>query len=544
MQLSISLLLLFTGLLFAAWRSKSGEKNPLLTLGGLVLVFVALLTYLFSGQSLPVLARSLFVDAGLAMLAVGLLLALRRGNARSFFVLGVMMLGLGLAVAFVLRLFGGPHAPGDAAPEAPPAVAAEGTAEGTAEGEEEVSFLVELGPDDRIEEIAPLLADYDARYERAFPTISLQADEDLAQYFIVYVKRKLREKLMELLGEDDENVDFVEENRTVALAPPIEGEAGADRAPGVVANDPLAAEQWGLAAIGGHAVHAALRDVTPRRKAVVAILDTGVDAAHEDLDGVFGTSPGTTDAHGHGTHCAGIAAAATNNGRGVASLNWEGRFIEVVSFQALPLGGAGTFETIAQAILDATEARADVISMSLGDVAPVPPRVIEEAVRYALRRGAIVVASAGNANQDAGNHTPSNIDGVISVAAVGRDLKKARFSNTNTSLARPIAAPGVDILSLKPNGVYAPLSGTSMATPMVAGLLGVLRALSPELSAGDAYALLHRTGRTVEDTPLVGRVIDAEAALRGLSTAAPAANAATAETPVRGKERDYRADVE
>lgn len=491
MQISIALLLLFAGLLLAVWRSKSGEKNPLVTLAGLVILCVALVAYLFSGLGLVVLARSLFVDAGIALLGVGALLALRRQHSSPFFALGLGTLGLGLLLAFAVRTFAD-------APEA------------------ETTFLLELGPDDRIEEVEPLLARFDARAERAFPEITMEDDEDLAQYFLVYVRQKLRDELMALLGADTENVDTVEPNMPVDLDPVFEGEAAAAERGAILTDDPLAAQQWGLAAIGGHAVHALVRDVQPARKAVVAILDTGVDAAHEDLGGAFRRSPGTRDGNGHGTHCAGIAGALTNNGRGVASLNWEGRFVEIVSFQALPFNGAGSVETIAQAILDATQAGADVISMSLGEVAPVPPRVVDEAVRFALDRGVIVVASAGNASDDAARHMPSNIDGVIAVAAVDRDLKKARFSNTTTALRRPIAAPGVDILSLKPNGTYAPLSGTSMATPMVAGLLGLLRSLQPDLTADEAYALLHDTGMTVEDTPLVGRVIHAEAAVRAL----------------------------
>lgn len=488
MTLTIPLVLLFAGLLMTAWRTRDGEKNALLALGGLLLVFAALLSYLFSGRPLPGLARSLFVDAGLALLAVGGVLALARRGGQPFFGLGVLLLGLGVLLSFFLRM-------------AAPAGAAE-----------EVSFLLELGPDDRIEEVMPLLARYDARAERAFPTVSLEEDEDLAQHFLVYVKRKLRQKLMDLLGADAENVDAVEVNRTVTLSPPLEGTVDA-AARAVVADDPMAAQQWGLDAIGAHAVHAMLRDVTPKRKAVVAILDTGVDAAHEDLAGVFGESPGTADGNGHGTHCAGIAGAATNNGKGVASLNWEGRFVEIVSFQALPFNGTGTLEHIAQAVIDATQAGVDVLSMSLGDVSPVPPRVVAQAVAFAQRRGIIVVASAGNANQDAATHMPSNLDGVFAVAAVDRDLKKAGFSNTTAGLPRALAAPGVDILSLKPDGVYAPMSGTSMATPMVAGLLGLLRALNPDLTAEAAYDLLYRTGTTVEDTPLVGRVINAEAAV-------------------------------
>jgi thermitase len=256
-----------------------------------------------------------------------------------------------------------------------------------------------------------------------------------------------------------------------------------------------------------------LRDLNPTHKARVAIVDTGVDARHEDLGAIFGQSTGNTDANGHGTHCAGIAGAATNNGVGVASLNWEGRFVEVTGYHALGASGMGTIETIAQAIIDATNDGADVISMSLGDVAPKTPQVLSKAVDFALRHNVIVLASAGNSNEDAIDHFPSNIPGVMAIAAVDQDLEKAKFSNTNTSLTRPLAAPGVDILSTMPKQGYKPLSGTSMATPVVSGLVGVMRAINPNLTAEDAYLILHETGTTVAASDQVGRVVNAEAAI-------------------------------
>ena len=185
----------------------------------------------------------------------------------------------------------------------------------------------------------------------------------------------------------------------------------------------------------------------------------------------------------------------------------------MTGYPALGSNGSGSLESIAQAIIDATKADADVISMSLGSVAPYQPKVLVDAVEFAQKRGVIVAASAGNSNRDAYNHFPSNIAGVIAVAAVDQDLKKARFSNTVNRLSRPLAAPGVDILSLFPKNEYRPLSGTSMSTPMVTGLLGVMRALNPDLTADQAYTILHETGTTVADTPRVGRVMNAEAAI-------------------------------
>ena len=251
----------------------------------------------------------------------------------------------------------------------------------------------------------------------------------------------------------------------------------------------------------------------PIRKARVAILDTGVQGDHEDLTSVLSTT-GASDVHGHGTHCAGIAGAATNNGLGVASLNWDGRFIALQSFEALGDAGRGTLEQIAQAIIDATQSEVDVISMSLGSVAPVQPRVLVTAIGFALRNDVIVAASAGNNNEDAANHFPSNIEGVIAVAAVDQNLDKAKFSNTIAGLSRPLAAPGVDILSAYVDGDYKLLSGTSMATPVVTGLLGIMRSIHPSLTAADAYGILHDTGTEVEATPMVGRVINAETAIR------------------------------
>ena len=151
--------------------------------------------------------------------------------------------------------------------------------------------------------------------------------------------------------------------------------------------------------------------------------------------------------------------------------------------------------------------------MSLGDYSPRPPRVIREAVEFALKRDVIVLAAAGNSNQDGAFHMPANIDGVIAVSAIDSGLRKAKFSNTNTALKRPIAAPGVDIMSLVPDGGYGAKSGTSMATPLVAGLIGVMRSLNSSLTAEQAYRVLVDTGQEIEDSRLVGRVIDAHQAL-------------------------------
>jgi thermitase len=204
----------------------------------------------------------------------------------------------------------------------------------------------------------------------------------------------------------------------------------------------------------------------------------------------------------------------TNNGLGIASLNWEGRFVEVTAYRALDANGFGTIEQIAQGIIDAARDGADVVSLSLGDRSRAAPKVLSDAIAYARRRGAVVVAAAGNADADAAMHTPSNVDGVIAVAAVDASLRKARFSNVNTSLARPIAAPGVDILSLRTGGGYVPMSGTSMATPMVAGLVGVMRSIRPDLTGDEVYRILSETARDVPDAARTGRMIDAEAALR------------------------------
>ncbi len=379
----------------------------------------------------------------------------------------------------------------------------------------QASVLVELGPDDTIAEITPALERFGAVGEKAFPSVTLAENQDLAQVYLIHVSSRRVQHFIDVLQADTENIDHVEINLEIALPLIPAGEASLAEGVGVLENDPHVHVQWALHAINGHDAHVLLQGLRPERKARLAILDTGIEAAHEDLAAAY-LSGTTEDLHGHGTHCAGIAGAVTNNGLGIASLNWEGRFVELLGFQALGNEGRGTLEQIAQAIVDATKAGVDVISMSLGSVAEEPPRVLITAIEYAQDHRIIVAASAGNSNEDDINHYPSNIEGVIAVAAVNQDLSKARFSNTVGRLSRPIAAPGVDILSSHLNDSYKPLSGTSMATPVVTGLLGVMRALRPDLTSGEAYSILHETGTEVDDTPYVGRVIDAGAALRAV----------------------------
>jgi thermitase len=493
-MIDLATILAVAAMLLLAWDASRETRNPLLMLGGFGLLGAAVLARLFGGGGIVANLTGFLADTGIAFLAASLLMAVRKARAMPFLVLGLLALALAGLFFFGRQIV----ASGQEAP-APMG-----------------SLIVELGPDDRLEEIQHLLQTGTIQVEEAFPTVSLEADDDLAQMYLLIGPRAALDETAAVLRLDSENVDYVEWNETVSLPEPLAAEVSPASAVPAVANDPLLSEQWSMEAVRGHQAHALLANLTPAKKALVAILDTGIDAEHEDLKAAFRLSPGISDLMGHGTHCAGIAGAPANNGVGVASLNWEGRFVEIASFQALPANGSGTFETIAQAIIDASQAGADVISMSLGDYTPIPPRAVSEAVDFAQRRGAIVVASAGNGNQSALEHMPSNLPGVIAVAAVDQNLHKARFSNTTDGLPRPIAAPGVDILSLKPSGQYAPLSGTSMAAPLVAGLLGVMRAINPDLSAEEAYHILHETGSRAADGTPIGRIMNAEASIQAV----------------------------
>ena len=281
-------------------------------------------------------------------------------------------------------------------------------------------------------------------------------------------------------------------------------------------NDPFyqKGKMWGMTAIGAEKLYDALKGVKVKRKAKVYVLDTGI-SQHEDLEAKLYAK----DGHGHGTHCAGTIAAITNNGKGVSSLDPDGRFIELYGKKVLSDGGSGSTSGIAKAIIQSADEGADVISMSLGG--PGYSKVLEKAVKYAQSKGGIVVAAAGNENSDAKNSNPAKSEGVITGGAVGQDgkgVKRVSFSNDGKIV--DVSAPGMKIWSTTPkknrmgNGQeYMAIQGTSMATPHVAGLTGMMIAVNPDIRGkGEVVTnMLRETGsdpKTESNKP-IGKFINA-----------------------------------
>lgn len=363
-----------------------------------------------------------------------------------------------------------------------------------------------------------LIDKYGLTTEQAFTP----ADPSLSrldEFVLIGIPDKAENKTEEIIRELRRlsGTSFVEYNEIINLEV-LESEATIAQAAPKNVNDPLASRQWGWDIIQGDRLHELLSasGIKPAKRALIAILDSGIDAQHEDLVNQFRSS-GTAndnDPLGHGTHCAGIAAAVSNNGLGITSLIPNNSFVQVTSIKVMNAMGIGNQQAAIDGMIKAADMGADVISMSLGGISSDSrQKAYDEAVKYCNAKGAIVVASAGNSNQNAKGYAPANAKGIITVAAIGSDERKAAFSNTVNDMSFGIAAPGVKILSTYPGQQYKEMDGTSMAAPMVAGLVGMLKAFRPDLTTKEVFEILSETGKSIPDGKRTGKMIQAADAL-------------------------------
>jgi len=208
----------------------------------------------------------------------------------------------------------------------------------------------------------------------------------------------------------------------------------------------------------------------------VAVLDTGIDIDHQDLkDAIIATKDftgqGIEDKSGHGTHCAGIIGARLNN---VGFIGVAPK-CKLVIGKVLGNDGSGSYDWIARAVHWASAIeKVDIISMSLGGPASTPQ--FYTAIHNALARGTSFVVAAGNEGSIFQNSIgyPGKYGSVITIASHDHNGNRSGFSSCGGEI--DFMAPGSDIWSTYKNGGYASLSGTSMATPFVAGLAALIMA--------------------------------------------------------------------
>lgn len=336
-----------------------------------------------------------------------------------------------------------------------------------------------------------------------------------------------------------------------------------------VPNDRLYPRQWHYPLIN---LPAAWDITTGSSDVVVAVIDTGIISNHPDLAGKLVSGydfiddvdialdgngidsnpedPGDQSPGGssfHGTHVAGTIAANSNNSTGVAGIGWQTR---IMPLRTLGRNGIGTDYSIEQAMLFAAglpndsgriaSPTADIINLSLGgpSISPGFERVVQQ-VREA---GVVIVAAAGNDGNSTVNY-PGALGGVLSVAAVDSRKQRASYSNFNATVS--LAAPGGSTQDLNGDGAadaiistsgeegffsgiqasYTAQIGTSMATPHVAGVLALMKAVNPSLSPDDVDRLLV-SGQITEDLGDSGKdnhfgygLIDAQKAVRASLTA-------------------------
>lgn len=255
-----------------------------------------------------------------------------------------------------------------------------------------------------------------------------------------------------------------------------------------IANDPYFNKLWGMTNCGATKAWPQIHDSA---KIIVAVIDTGVDYTHPDLkdnmwsrNGQYGydfydDDSDPLDEQNHGTHCAGTIGGIGNNGVGVVGVSWN---TQIMALRFLGPDGAGATSDAVKCIDWAVDNGAHIISNSWGGPDTSPE--LAEAVARAERKGVLFVAAAGNTggggnNNDQRPSYPSSLRSanVISVGAIDVNNARGSFSHYGKQSV-DIGAPGVDILSTVRNNKYDTYSGTSMATPHVAGAAALVWAAS------------------------------------------------------------------
>ncbi|MBP7021895.1 MAG: S8 family serine peptidase [Planctomycetes bacterium] len=251
---------------------------------------------------------------------------------------------------------------------------------------------------------------------------------------------------------------------------------------------------------------------------VVAVVDTGVDLDHsgfapgqvlvDQSKSFIDNEPTADDGNGHGTHCAGTIGS---KGYGVAP------DCKILPVKVLSAGGSGSWTAVMNGVQYAAEQKVDIMSMSLGGRASTSGNVVETAVKNAIASGVVCVIAAGNSGPSAKTiGTPGVVLEAITVGAINSSGTIASFSSRGVTVyntEKPdIVAPGVNVPSLWKNGGTNTISGTSMATPHVAGLCALILQAKPGLTPAKVKALIMDTAFGTAEANVYGKgCVDAEA---------------------------------
>jgi subtilisin family serine protease len=287
--------------------------------------------------------------------------------------------------------------------------------------------------------------------ERQLMLIQLKVEVKADEWYSIWSKRK--------------DIEYIEPNYKLKIS--------------ALPNDPLYEKQGYLKQIRAEEAWQMEKKTS---KAIVAVLDTGIDLNHPDLKAnlvkginLIDSKKPPQDDNGHGTQIAGVLGAVANNNQGIAGVLWSAKIMPV---KVLPKEGEGSPYITSQGIYQSIDQGASIVLLSLGG--PIFSKTLQDAVEYAEEQGVIVIAATGN--EGARVNYPAAFPTVLAVGAVNSQDKTVSYSNSGPEVG--VVAPG-NVYTTRMNGKYGSHSGTSMATPQVAGLAALLLDKYPNMKPSE-----------------------------------------------------------